>query len=49
MTIEPDGAAIATAKIFAVEDKELEKRVKDYQAEKKKDIEKANETIKNMK
>ena len=49
VTIEPDGAAIATAKIFAVEDKELEKRVKDYQAEKKKDIEKANETIKNMK
>ena len=49
VTIEPDGAAIATAKIFAVEDKELEKRVKDYQAEKKKDIEKANEVIKNMK
>ena len=49
VTIEPDGAAIATAKIFAVEDKELEKRVKDYQAEKKKEIEKANETIKNMK
>jgi 5-(carboxyamino)imidazole ribonucleotide mutase len=49
VTIEPDGAAISTAKILAIEDKELEKRVKDYQAEKKKDIEKANETIKNMK
>jgi 5-(carboxyamino)imidazole ribonucleotide mutase len=49
VTIEPDGAAIATAKIFAVEDKELEKRVKDYQTEKKKEIEKANEIIKNMK
>ena len=49
VTIEPDGAAIATAKIFGVEDKEFEKRVKDYQAEKRKDIEKANETIKNMK
>ena len=49
VTIEPEGAAIATAKIFAVEDKVLEKRVKEFQAEKKKDIEKANETIKNMK
>jgi 5-(carboxyamino)imidazole ribonucleotide mutase len=49
VTIEPDGAAIATAKIFAVEDKELEKHVKAYQSEKKKEIEKANETIKNMK
>ena len=49
ITIEPEGAAIATAKILAVEDKEIEKRVKVYQAEKKKDIEKANETIKNMK
>ena len=49
VTIEPEGAAIATAKIFALEDKVLEKRVKDFQAEKRKDIEKANETIKNMK
>jgi len=48
-TIEPEGAAIATAKIFALEDPALEKRVKDYQAEKRKDIERANETIKNMK
>jgi 5-(carboxyamino)imidazole ribonucleotide mutase len=49
VTIEAEGAAIAAAKILAVEDKQLEKAVKDYQAEKKKDIEKANETIKNMK
>ncbi len=49
VTIEPEGAAIATAKIFALEDKVLEKRVKDFQAEKRKDIEKADETIKNMK
>jgi 5-(carboxyamino)imidazole ribonucleotide mutase len=49
VTIEPEGAALAAAKILAVDDKELEKHVKDYQAEKKKDIEKANETIKNMK
>ena len=49
VTIEPEGAAIATAKIFAFEDKVLEKRVKEFQAEKKKDIDSANETIKNMK
>jgi 5-(carboxyamino)imidazole ribonucleotide mutase len=49
VTIEPEGAAIATAKIFGIEDKVLEKRVKDFQTEKRKDIEKADETIKNMK
>jgi 5-(carboxyamino)imidazole ribonucleotide mutase len=49
VTIEPEGAAIAAAKIFAVEDKELEKRVKEYQSGKKKEIEKANESIKKLK
>jgi len=49
VTIEPDGAAIAAAKILAVDDKTLENRIKDYQMEKKKEVEKANETIKNMK
>jgi 5-(carboxyamino)imidazole ribonucleotide mutase len=49
VTIEPDGAAIAVAKIFAVEDKELEKAVKKYQLGKKEAIEKADETIKRMK
>jgi 5-(carboxyamino)imidazole ribonucleotide mutase len=49
VTVEPEGAAIVTAKILAVEDKELEKHVKAYQVEKRKEIEKANETIKNMK
>jgi 5-(carboxyamino)imidazole ribonucleotide mutase len=49
VTIEPEGAAIATAKILAVEDKDLEKRVKAYQAEKQKEVEKSNETIKKMK
>lgn len=48
-TIEPEGAALAVAKIFAQEDAELLQRVKDYQATKKRDIEKADETIKNMK
>jgi len=49
VTIEPEGAAIATAKILAIDDNAVEKRVKQYQVEKKKEIEKADETIKNMK
>ena len=49
VTIEPDGAALAVAKIFAVEDKELEKLVKKYQLGKKEEIEKADDTIKKMK
>jgi 5-(carboxyamino)imidazole ribonucleotide mutase len=49
VTIEPEGAAIAAAKIFAIEDKEQEKRVTEHQLEKKKEIEKANETIKKTK
>ncbi len=49
VTVEPDGAAVAVAKIFAVEDKELEKSVKKYQLGKKEEIEKADETIKRLK
>jgi 5-(carboxyamino)imidazole ribonucleotide mutase len=49
VTIEPEGAALAAAKMLALDDKELEKAVKDYQAEKKRELEKANETVKNMK
>jgi len=49
VTIEPEAAAIATAKIFAAQDKELEQKIKTYQSEKKKEIEKADELIKNMK
>jgi 5-(carboxyamino)imidazole ribonucleotide mutase len=48
VTIEPEGSAIAAAKILALSDEELEKRVKDYQLGKKKEIEKANETVKKM-
>lgn len=48
VTIEPEGAAIAVAKIFALNDKELERQVKDYQSGKKKEIEKANETVKKL-
>src|SRR3990170_8551709 len=34
VTTEPEGAALAAAKIFALEDKEMEKRIKDYQSDK---------------
>jgi 5-(carboxyamino)imidazole ribonucleotide mutase len=49
VTIEPEAAAIATAKIFAAEYEELGKKIKAYQLDKKKEIEKADELIKNMK
>lgn len=48
VTIEPEGAAIAVAKVFAVDDKEMEKRVKDYQLAKKREIETANDIIKKI-
>jgi len=49
VTIAPEGAAIAVAKIFAVEDKELEKHVKEYQLAKKREIETANDIIRKLK
>ena len=49
VTLEPEGAALAAAKILAVDDKELEKRIKDYQQAKKREIEKADESLKKLK
>jgi 5-(carboxyamino)imidazole ribonucleotide mutase len=49
VTIEPEGAAIATAKIFGVEDQELAKRVREYQLVKKREIEKADESVEKLK
>jgi 5-(carboxyamino)imidazole ribonucleotide mutase len=49
LTIEPEGAALAAAKILAVDDKELECRVNEYQSEKKKEIEKADESVRKLK
>jgi len=49
VTIEPEGAAIAVAKIFAVEDEALSKRIGKYQREKKREIEKADESVKKLK
>jgi 5-(carboxyamino)imidazole ribonucleotide mutase len=48
LTIEPEGAAIAAAKILALSDKELEKRISAYQQSKKIEIEKANERVKKL-
>jgi 5-(carboxyamino)imidazole ribonucleotide mutase len=49
VTIEPEGAAIATAKILGLQDKELEVNVKAYQESKKKELDKANESVKKLK
>lgn len=46
--IEPEGAALAAAKMLAVQDEELEKRIGDYQQSKKRDIEKADESTRKM-
>jgi len=48
VTIEPEAAAIAAAKVLAVEDVELAKRVREYQLAKKREIEKADESIKKL-
>lgn len=49
VTIEPEGAAIAAAKIFALEDKELTIQVKEYQRKKKGEIRKADDSVKRLK
>jgi 5-(carboxyamino)imidazole ribonucleotide mutase len=48
VTIEPEGAAIATAKILGLQDKELENNMKAYQDNKKKELDKANESIRKL-
>ena len=49
VTIEPEGAAIVAAKIFALDDTVAAEAVKGYQASKKKELEKANESVKKLK
>jgi 5-(carboxyamino)imidazole ribonucleotide mutase len=49
VTIEPEGAAISTAKILSLQNAELEANVKNYQQSKKKELENANETVKKLK
>ena len=49
VTIEPEGAAIAAAKILSLQDVNLEANVKTYQESKKKELDKANESVKKLK
>ena len=49
VTIEPEGAAIAAAKILALEDAQLAVNVQEYQEGKKKELDKANESVKKLK
>ena len=49
VTIEPEGAAIMTAKILALEDETIRKLVKKHQLLKKKILSEANKKIKNLK
>ena len=49
VTIEPEGAAIAAAKIFALDDEVIEETIKVYQTSKKKELQNANESIKKLK
>jgi len=49
VTIEPEGAAIAAAKVFGLDDAEIQKGILEYQTSKKKDIEKANESVAKLK
>lgn len=48
VTIEPEGAAIAVAKIFALEDSAVAENVKNYKEAKKEELEKANESVKRL-
>ncbi|RLG97906.1 5-(carboxyamino)imidazole ribonucleotide mutase, partial [Candidatus Bathyarchaeota archaeon] len=45
VTLEPEGAAIAAAKIFALKDEELARRIAEYQRSKKGEIEKADDEV----
>lgn len=49
VTIEPEAAAIAAAKILALEDIALEKTIAEYQKTKKKEIEKADDSVHKLK
>jgi 5-(carboxyamino)imidazole ribonucleotide mutase len=46
LTIEPEGAAIAAAKIFAMENPEKAEQIKKYQQEKKKEVDQADNSVK---
>ena len=45
VVLEPEGAAIAAAKILGLEDKALATRISEYQVRKKEEIDMADESI----
>jgi 5-(carboxyamino)imidazole ribonucleotide mutase len=49
VTVEPEGAAIAVAKILALNDNALLENMLTYQSGKKQEIERANESVKKLK
>jgi 5-(carboxyamino)imidazole ribonucleotide mutase len=49
LTIEPEGAAIAAAKIFGLEDETLAARVLEYQRSKKREVERADSSVRKLK
>ncbi|MEM3050469.1 MAG: AIR carboxylase family protein [Candidatus Bathyarchaeia archaeon] len=49
VTVEAEGAAIAAAKILALTDENVKKQVARYQLEKKKELERADEKVRNLK
>ncbi len=48
VTIEPEGAAIAAAKILALEDPELSDRIRRHQAYKRREVEEADKELKEV-
>lgn len=49
VTIEPEGAAIAAAKIFAVQNQKLAKIISEHQELRRKEVEKADESVSKLK
>lgn len=49
VTIEPEGVAIATAKIFALDDPQIEETIKQYQESKRAEVDTSDESVKKLK
>ena len=49
VTLEPEGAALAAAKILALENRDFEKTIGEYQHAKKREIEQADVAVKKLK
>ncbi len=47
VVLEPEYAALASAKILAIKNKELQQRIKEYQEERKREIEEADKEVQN--